>query len=144
MQFFYTNITMQLFFNKIGLVFTGTKNEEYRPLVKLKARYKKTYDLKQTSENEKKRPRPPAPLNPEFTWRKFSKKIPLKYQINVQLCHLITYQGIAGVAIWWNWDSFIQLGSRRMMALGVRIFVKHFILDAELHVCLGWLWSHLQ
>ena len=72
------------------------------------------------------------------------KKIPLKYQINVQLCHLITYQRIAGVAIWRNWDSFIRLVIRTMIALGVRIFVKHMILDAELHVCLGWLWSHLQ
>ena len=94
---------------------------------------------KPTSENEKKRPRPPAPLNPELTWKGCDRKF------HKQWCsfYLITYQRIASLTARGNWDGSI-FSFRSMMAFGVREAVKHIVIYAKLHVRLGGVRGHLR
>ena len=94
-----------------------------------------------TSENEKKRPRPPAPLNPELTWKGCDRRF---YK---QWCssYLITYQRIASLTARGNWDvgSIYWFHRRIVIAFGRREVVKHFVIYAKLHVLLAGIRGHL-
>ena len=85
-------------------------------------------EYKQTSENEKKRPRPPAPLKPELTWGCWKLKKTIK---TMSITYLVSYQREASLTVLGGGAAGI------VMAFGIWIVVEHFVLDAPSYIIRG-------